>query len=441
MKNPEFKIKKSKEQTVYTLESASVGGTSAGSVASVSSTLGGVRKRGDNLLAQESNKDKIAASKPRNYVAKNAKMGRAGAHKDKKKEQKQGATKHKTPYTEGDDLKSFKQSLGNAVQGQVSQTRANMAIQKAKDPGTWKWQPGTVVYSPHTGKTYEIVDHYLDSKGRAMYFYKTSDGEEKGTFIANKAHQSLKKISEDVSVKESLKQRLSELKSKVDEISMQKLQGYLPAAERSRNPAREVPRKFGASPEEKAKAAHIVKKREAGMNRYRARHMAANPELYKKPEPRPQPKPKDPYIDYSDDYATWAKGRRDTQDNKGTSEGYSIRPGFDKERYQERPGLEGPFHTKSGKVVYYDPKEGKYYDPDSDFYIDYDDWRAMNDEYMESLDQALQNMLNEKAPPGDKYERMVKHIKKGYAKDGKLSKKEKSIAYATAWKAKNKSKK
>jgi hypothetical protein len=48
--------------------------------------------------------------------------------------------------------------------------------------------------------------------------------------------------------------------------------------------------------------------------------------------------------------------------------------------------------------------------------------------------------LQEKAPPGEKYERMVKHIKKGYSKDG-LSDKEKSIAYATAWKAKNKMKK
>jgi hypothetical protein len=45
--------------------------------------------------------------------------------------------------------------------------------------------------------------------------------------------------------------------------------------------------------------------------------------------------------------------------------------------------------------------------------------------------------LDEKAPPGDKAERMVKHIKKGYAKDGKLTDKEKSIAYATAWKAHN----
>ena len=48
--------------------------------------------------------------------------------------------------------------------------------------------------------------------------------------------------------------------------------------------------------------------------------------------------------------------------------------------------------------------------------------------------------LQEKAPPGAKAERMVKHIKKSYAKDGKLTDKEKSIAYATAWKHKNKMK-
>jgi len=42
--------------------------------------------------------------------------------------------------------------------------------------------------------------------------------------------------------------------------------------------------------------------------------------------------------------------------------------------------------------------------------------------------------LTEVAPPSAKHERMIKHIKKGYAKDGKLTDKEKSIAYATAWK-------
>ena len=96
----EFKIKKFKDATVYTLESATAGGTSAGSVASVSSPVGGVRRRSDSLIAQEEKKE---APKPRNFVAKNAKMGGAGAHKDKKKAQKQGNEKHKKPYME--DLK------------------------------------------------------------------------------------------------------------------------------------------------------------------------------------------------------------------------------------------------------------------------------------------------------------------------------------------------
>lgn len=46
--------------------------------------------------------------------------------------------------------------------------------------------------------------------------------------------------------------------------------------------------------------------------------------------------------------------------------------------------------------------------------------------------------MSEVAPPGAKAERMVKHIKQSYANDGRLTPREKSIAYATAWKAHNK---
>ena len=99
--NTEFKkISSSNNQTVYVLEDASSGGPSAGSIATVSKPLGGVRKRGQNLIAQEDNKDKVDASKPRNFVAKNAKTGGAGAHKDKKKAAKQGDVKHKKPFAE-----------------------------------------------------------------------------------------------------------------------------------------------------------------------------------------------------------------------------------------------------------------------------------------------------------------------------------------------------
>ena len=55
-------------------------------------------------------------------------------------------------------------------------------------------------------------------------------------------------------------------------------------------------------------------------------------------------------------------------------------------------------------------------------------------------DEDYESVGFESAPPTAKGERMVKHIKKGYAKDGKLTDKEKSIAYATAWKQHNKEK-
>ena len=47
-------------------------------------------------------KDFIPASKPRNLVAKNSKTAGAGAHKDKKRAEKQGDVKHKNKqYAEG----------------------------------------------------------------------------------------------------------------------------------------------------------------------------------------------------------------------------------------------------------------------------------------------------------------------------------------------------
>jgi len=74
-----------------------------------------------------------------------------------------------------------------------------------------------------------------------------------------------------------------------------------------------------------------------------------------------------------------------TKRAKGESvetEGYQLLPPMDREKYQDREGLEGPIMTKSGKVVYYDPKAGDYYDPDTDMYISYDDFRMLDKEGM-----------------------------------------------------------
>lgn len=63
---------------------------------------------------------------------------------------------------------------------------------------------------------------------------------------------------------------------------------------------------------------------------------------------------------------------------KNIDEGYYEMPPIDRERYTdlEGEGLEGPFQTRSGKVVYYDPKEGKYYDRDSDMYLSHEEFQA-----------------------------------------------------------------
>ena len=59
-------------------------------------------------------------------------------------------------------------------------------------------------------------------------------------------------------------------------------------------------------------------------------------------------------------------------------EGYKILPPIDREKYQERDGLEGPFRLANSKVVYYDPREGSYYDPDTDMYIPYEEYIEMD---------------------------------------------------------------
>jgi len=68
------------------------------------------------------------------------------------------------------------------------------------------------------------------------------------------------------------------------------------------------------------------------------------------------------------------------------AEGYKIMPPMD-DKYQPRSGLEGPFTTLSGKVVYYDPKEGSYYDPDTDIYMSYDEFQNYDKDYSGMKDE------------------------------------------------------
>ena len=73
-------------------------------------------------------------------------------------------------------------------------------------------------------------------------------------------------------------------------------------------------------------------------------------------------------------------------------------------------------------------------------YIDLDKDGNKDEPMKKAAKDAKSKKVQEVAPPGAKAERMVKHIKKGYAKDGKVTKTEKSKAYGAAWKAHNKGK-
>ena len=66
--------------------------------------------------------------------------------------------------------------------------------------------------------------------------------------------------------------------------------------------------------------------------------------------------------------------------------GYRVLDTVDmmRDKYGPRKGLEGPFNF-SGRVLYYDPKEGAYYDPTTDFYVERDEMDLINNQMMETI--------------------------------------------------------
>ncbi len=54
-------------------------------------------------------------------------------------------------------------------------------------------------------------------------------------------------------------------------------------------------------------------------------------------------------------------------------------------RWQPRKGLEGPFYFATGRVLYYDPKEGEYWDPLTDFYVPNDEVAELHGELARML--------------------------------------------------------
>jgi len=128
--------------------------------------------------------------------------------------------------------------------------------------------------------------------------------------------------------------------------------------------------------------------------------------------------PKDELMDVLDDYGLTMEETSNLNklDDWGIDlrkEGYMVMPAIDREKYTPMRGLEGPFPTFSGKVLYYDPKAGMYYDRDSDIYLSYDAYL----EYDKiSPSQQKQMKLGPFGDPKSKEYKSMERIKKKVAK-------------------------
>lgn len=91
-------------------------------------------------------------------------------------------------------------------------------------------------------------------------------------------------------------------------------------------------------------------------------------------------------------------------------EGYMIMPGIDREKYTEIRGMEGPFMTRSGKVLYYDPKAGEYYDRDSDLYLDYSAYLEYDKESPAQKAAMAKSVFDD--PKSREYKKMMRDKKK-----------------------------
>jgi hypothetical protein len=74
------------------------------------------------------------------------------------------------------------------------------------------------------------------------------------------------------------------------------------------------------------------------------------------------------------------------QSKKEPVMGYRVVDSTDimREKYSARKGLEGPFNF-SGRVLYYDNKQGQYYDPATDFYVEQAEMDEINTRFFEQF--------------------------------------------------------
>jgi len=141
--NNEFKKINSDAETRYVLESASGGATGAAAVASVPSSMGGVQRRSKvgSILVQDTQTVTVPVKqKPRQGPLRQ--QTGAGAHRDKKKEQKAGQEKHKKPYFEDHEIRM----AGSELQSIAKDATELLALIKrySEEKGLDAWQQSKI---------------------------------------------------------------------------------------------------------------------------------------------------------------------------------------------------------------------------------------------------------------------------------------------------------
>jgi len=129
----------------------------------------------------------------------------------------------------------------------------------------------------------------------------------------------------------------------------------------------------------------------------------------------------------SEGYHSMKNHREKFKSTNKIAEGYMVLPAIDRNKYTPMRGMEGPFPTFSGKVLYYDPKAGQYYDRDSDRYLEYDEY--LEHDKMSSSQRKQMDMGPLGDPKSKEYKAMerIKNKAEKMAKKNRLKAKNESI--------------
>jgi hypothetical protein len=101
-------------------------------------------------------------SKPRNFVAKNAKMGGAGQHKDKKKAEKQGDVKHKK------DMATMEDTLGELSTEKLAQYKKAAGADAKKADADGDYARGDKRFKGINRATNKQFDNDLKKHGQGV---------------------------------------------------------------------------------------------------------------------------------------------------------------------------------------------------------------------------------------------------------------------------------